>query len=111
MTRIPQRGRILVGLLALVIAPTVRATVPDTADHCIRRFLAQDDAQPRYRAIRRLEAENGSRRGWLEAATEYTPATGFRYQVIAEGAKVTPDLGGRASTMEFADAIIERIGC
>jgi len=33
------------------------------------------------------------------------------YQVIAEGAKVTPDLGGRASTMEFADAIIERIGC
>jgi hypothetical protein len=85
MTGIPQRGRILVGLLALVIAPTVRATVPDTADHCIRRFLAQDDAQPRYRAIRRLEAENGSRRGWLEAVTEYAPGHGFHYQVIAEG--------------------------
>jgi hypothetical protein len=89
MKGIPQRGRVLVGLLALAIAPNVRATVPNTvpntADHCIRRFLAQDDAQPRYRAIRRLEAENGSRRGWLEAATEYTPATGFRYQVIAEG--------------------------
>jgi hypothetical protein len=85
MKRIPQRGRVLVGLLALAIAPTVRATAPETADHCIRRFLAQDDAQPRYRAIRRLEAENGSRRGWLEAAIEYTPPTGFRYQVTAEG--------------------------
>ena len=85
MTGIPQRGRILVGLLALVIAPTIRATVPDTADHCIRRFLAQDDAQPSYRAIRRLEAENGSRRGWLEAVIEYTPPSGFRYQVISEG--------------------------
>ena len=85
MKRIAQRGRILAGLLALLIAPNVRATAPETADHCIRRFLAQDDAQPRYRAIRRLEAENGSRRGWLEAATEYTPPTVFRYQVIAEG--------------------------
>ena len=88
MKKIPQRGRILVGLLALAIAPNVRATAPDvpeTADHCIRRFLAQDDAQPSYRAIRRLEAENGSRRGWLEAAIEYTPPSGFRYQVIAEG--------------------------
>jgi len=88
MKRIPQRGRILAGLLALAIAPNVRATAPDvpeTADHCIRRFLAQDDAQPSYRAIRRLEAENGNRRGWLEAAIEYTPPTGFRYQVIAEG--------------------------
>jgi len=85
MKRIPQRGRILAGLLALVMAPNVRATAPETADHCIRRFLAQDDSQPRYRAIRRLEAENGSRRGWLEAATEYTPPAVFRYQVIAEG--------------------------
>jgi hypothetical protein len=88
MKRIPQRGRILVGLLALAIAPNVRATAPDvpeTADHCIRRFLAQDDAQPSYRAIRRLEAENGSRRGWLEAVIEYTPPSGFRYQVISEG--------------------------
>jgi len=73
MKRIPQRGSILVGLLALVIAPNVLATAPETADHCIRRFLAQDDAQPRYRAIRRLEAENGSRRGWLEAAIDYSP--------------------------------------
>jgi hypothetical protein len=85
MKRIPQRGRILAGLLALVMAPNVRATAPETADHCIRRFLEQDDAQPRYRAVRRLEAENGSRRGWLEAATEYIPPAVFRYQVISEG--------------------------
>jgi len=85
MKGLSRRGRILVGLLALAVAPAVGATSPETADHCIRRFLAQDDAQPRYRAIRRLEAENGSRRGWLEAVTEYEPATGFRYEVIAEG--------------------------
>jgi hypothetical protein len=35
--------------------------------------------------VRRLEAENGSRAGWLEATTEYAPETGFRYEVTAEG--------------------------
>jgi hypothetical protein len=35
--------------------------------------------------MRRLEAENGTRTGWLEAVTEYSPETGFRYEVTAEG--------------------------
>ncbi|HEX3646675.1 MAG TPA: hypothetical protein VHT95_13765 [Vicinamibacterales bacterium] len=72
-------------LAALVFASTARATVPDVADQTIRQFLAQDVTQPAYRGIRRLEAENGSRKGWLEATTEYSPQTGFHYEVVAEG--------------------------
>jgi hypothetical protein len=74
-----------VALLALVIPPTLLAIAPDPADYSMRQFLEQDDAQHAYRAIRRLEAENGSRRGWLEAVTEYSVEKGFSYQVIAEG--------------------------
>jgi hypothetical protein len=63
------------------------ATIADseTADRLIAQFLAQDDSLPAYRGIRRLEAANGKRTGWLEAATEFSPATGFRYEVTAEG--------------------------
>jgi hypothetical protein len=72
-------------LIALAVAPTLSATEPNAADHSIQRFLAQDDTQPSYRALRRLEAENGTRTGWLEAVTEYVPPSGFRYEVTAEG--------------------------
>jgi hypothetical protein len=72
-------------VLALVIAPTLLATAPETADHSMRQFLEQDDTQHPYRAVRRLEAESGSRRGWLEAVTEYSVEGGFSYQVTAEG--------------------------
>ncbi len=72
-------------LLASVVGQTLSATVPDTADDSIRQFLAQDVARPSYRAVRRLEAENGSRTGWLEALTEYSQETGFRYEVTTEG--------------------------
>jgi len=51
----------------------------------MRQFLSQDAAQPAYRAVRRLEAVNGKRSGWLEAVTEYSPDAGFRYAVTAEG--------------------------
>ena len=77
--------RSVVAFSALAVAETLPATAPDPADHSIRQFLAHDDAQPPYRAARRLEAENGSRTGWLEARTEYAPLTGFRYEVTAEG--------------------------
>ena len=72
-------------LLALACVASVRATVPDPVDHSIRQFLAQDDTQPAYREVRHLEAENGSRKGWLDAITEYSPETGFRYEITAEG--------------------------
>jgi hypothetical protein len=72
-------------LTAVAFVPALGATIPETADHGIRRFLEQDDAQHPYRAARRLEAENGSRRAWLEAVTEYSPASGFSYEVTGEG--------------------------
>jgi hypothetical protein len=80
-----RNARLLIALAALGMMPTLGATAPDAAEHCIHKFLAQDDAQPQYRATRRLEAENEGRSGWLEAVTEYSPATGFRYRVTAEG--------------------------
>lgn len=74
-----------VALLTLVIPPTLLATVADPADYSMKQFLQHSDALHPYRAIRRLEAENGSRRGWLEAVTEYSVESGFSYQVTAEG--------------------------
>jgi len=71
-------------LVAVAVAPTLRATAPNAADHSIQLFLAQDDTQHPYRTVRRLEAENGTRAGWIEALTEYAPHTGFRYEVTAE---------------------------
>lgn len=81
----PLYTRLAVSLLALACVTSVRATVPDPAEVSIRQFLAQDDTQPAYRAVRHLEAENGSRKGWLDAITEYSPETGFRYEITAEG--------------------------
>ena len=72
-------------LLTMAATPIVLATARDTADESIRQFLEQDDTQPAYRAERRLEAETGGRRGWLQAVTSYAPGVGFRYDITAEG--------------------------
>jgi hypothetical protein len=77
--------RTLMVLLLLGLASNVRATMPNAADGSIHQFLAKDDTQHPYRATRRLDAENGSRSGWLEAVTEYTREKGFGYRVTAEG--------------------------
>jgi hypothetical protein len=71
-------------LVAAGLTPLLQAAAADP-EHCVRQFLARDAAPPAYRAVRRLEAANGTRTGWLEAVTEYAPGTGFRYQVTAEG--------------------------
>ena len=72
-------------LLVVASAVTLGATAPDVVAHSIQQFLAQDDTQPPYRAVRRLEAENAGRKGWLQAETEYSPERGFRYRVTDEG--------------------------
>jgi hypothetical protein len=72
-------------LLAVVLVPQLHAMRPDAAEIHMRQFLAQEDAQPAYRAVRRLEAENGKRSGWLEAVTEYSAQAGLNYNVTAEG--------------------------
>ncbi len=71
-------------LITLAMPPAFTASEDDVADESMRQFLAQSGGQHSYRAIRRLEAENGKRTGWLEATTEYSPLAGFRYQVTAE---------------------------
>jgi hypothetical protein len=64
----------------------VSGAVSDPADDSVRQFLQTHGRRyPAYRAVRRLEAESGSRRAWLQAETEYAPATGFRYRVTGEG--------------------------
>lgn len=77
----------VVAAIALVAAFTslARATAGDAAEESMERFLAQDDTQPANRARRHLEAENGNRKGWLDALTEYSAEGGFRYQITAEG--------------------------
>jgi len=72
-------------LLALPFATGVRATVPNAADESFKQFLAHDDTQPPYRAVRHLEAENGGRKAWMDAMTEYSPKSGFKYEITAEG--------------------------
>jgi hypothetical protein len=80
-----RRPYALVAILALVVVPAAKATAPEAAEYCIRQFLARGQAPHSYRAIRRIEAENGDRRGWLEAVTEYSPATGLKYEITDEG--------------------------
>lgn len=79
------RPRVVVLLLALSLVPMVHATTPDPADLPIERFLAKENAPHPYRAMRRLEAQNGTRKGRLEAATEFSPGIGFQYRITAEG--------------------------
>jgi hypothetical protein len=87
LTRINAAALLLVASSGL--ATSLDAVTADPADEPIRQFLAQDDTLRPYRAVRRLEAENGKRAGWLEAVTEYSAGAGFRYQVTAEGGSDT----------------------
>lgn len=73
-------------LMIAMAAPLVgRAGTADRADRLLEQFLDQSNAQPAYKATRRLEAENGSRAGWMEAITEFSPASGFSYKITGEG--------------------------
>lgn len=80
-----RRSRLLILVLALGITPAARATAPNPADSPTERFLSQSERHYSYRGTRRLEAANGGRHAWLEAATEYSAETGFRYQITAGG--------------------------
>src|SRR5688572_1952352 len=51
----------------------------------MQQFLAMPTDVPPYRAWRRLDAHNRGRAGWMEVTTEFSPATGFSYTVLAEG--------------------------
>ena len=55
------------------------------ATQSIQQFLTRESHDHRYRALRRLEAENRGRTGWLEAWTTFGPGDSFRYEVVSEG--------------------------
>jgi hypothetical protein len=66
----------------------VQAHVQHGALSVLERFLARGDSPPvEYRALRHLEAKNGHFKAgaWMDAWTEYDHATGFRFEVVAEG--------------------------
>jgi len=91
-------------MLALCIALSVTSTLagqgplppadappvgsPTTEGSLLERFLSrQAENVVRYRAIRRLEAENKrfNVQGWMEVMTELSPESGFTWTVIEEG--------------------------
>lgn len=54
----------------------------------VERFLADIEKPPvAYQAHRRLEAssEKLKESAWMEAVTEYDPAAGFKYSIVAQG--------------------------
>ena len=59
-----------------------------TDDGVVQRFLARaDEPLTRYRALRRLEAQNDrfNKEGWIEAWTELTADGRFTYEIVREG--------------------------
>lgn len=60
----------------------------ETDDPVLQRFLARaDEPLTRYRALRRLEAQNErfNKEGWLEVWTELTADGRFTYEIVREG--------------------------
>lgn len=75
-------------------APSTVRSAEDSSDpsrasgSLLERFLSHE-AEPvvRYRATRRLEAENGrfNVKGWMNVTTELSPERGFTWTIIDEG--------------------------
>ena len=67
-----------------------QAAAVDPAEQGFERVLAKSNnvAPPPYRAFRRLEGgitNSDSKRGWIEAWTEYQPGRGFTFDIVGEG--------------------------
>lgn len=74
--------------LALAFATfqlSARAMVDPDAASASEKFLARSAPVREYRAFRRLEASGVGQRGWMDVETTFTVASGFQYQVKAEG--------------------------
>ena len=79
-------GGLSVQSLAGAPAPAVPASPSEYV--AVERFLAEIEKPPvANRARRRLEASSVKLKesAWLEATTEYDPAAGFTYSIIAQG--------------------------
>lgn len=74
------------GLAGASLAPAVPASPSEYV--AVERFLADIEKPPvANQARRRLEAASAKLKesAWMEAITEYDPATGFRYSIVAQG--------------------------
>ena len=84
------RFRVVAVISVLISAPiaidAANSGVP-LMTRLVEQFLSRNDSEPhQYRALRRLEADAGvDRTAWLEAWTEYSPVSGFRYDIVSEG--------------------------
>jgi hypothetical protein len=85
------RLRILSGLIAalavlsLPLSSAAVAVVDQNAVTAMNNFLAQPRVAHPYSALRRLEASSSGHRAWLDAKTDFSPASGLFYEVTAEG--------------------------
>lgn len=91
--RAPRHAGRLVGCLGLAVVLALipvpsrlsAAAAPDErVVAAMQQFLDRAMAR-QYTAWRRLEASGLGRRGWLDAETEFSAASGFSYRVMAEG--------------------------
>ena len=77
----------LVGCAALLLCRS--ADLRRRPQSVVDQFLATSARRrpATYRAVRRLEASSAKHNaaGWVEALTEFDPATGLRVQILAEG--------------------------
>jgi hypothetical protein len=83
-------GRALCLALAFTMSPLAQQVSPvPSADPrveiALRSFLDRTAAAHQYSASRRLEASGSGRQGWLDVQTQFSVASGFSYQVMAEG--------------------------
>jgi hypothetical protein len=61
------------------------AAFDQRAAAAMQQFLDGATTAHQYSASRRLEASGSGHQGWLDVQTEFTAASGFFYQVTAEG--------------------------
>ena len=72
-------------LLVVAVETSVLAGRDPDAAAAMERFLSRPIVQQQYRAFRRLEASGSGQKAWLEAETEFAPATGMQYAIVGEG--------------------------
>ena len=80
----------LIGLSAhgLAGAPAPAGPASPSEYVAVERFLSEIEKPPvAYQARRRLEASSAKLKesAWMEAVTEFEPASGFRYSIVAQG--------------------------
>lgn len=95
----------LTGLFGQGLAGAPAPAVPASPSEyvAVERFLAGIEKPPvTYQARRRLEASSAKLKesAWMEAVTEYDPATGLTYSIVAQG-------GSERIRRRVLDAVLE----